>query len=144
MQIHNLQKSEKIKPSARVGRGGKRGTYSGKGIKGQRSRAGRKIKSALHELFLKFPKRRGITNNVNHFNKFAFGLSQIADLKDVNLKTLREAGFIPKSVKGNLKIKIIVSDGFNLDTPINVSGCFVSKKAEEQIIKAGGKVNKNK
>jgi large subunit ribosomal protein L15 len=144
MQIHNLQKGDRVKPSARIGRGGKKGTYSGKGIKGQRSRAGRKIKSALHDLFLKFPKRRGITNNVNHINKLSFNLKQISELKDVNLKTLKEAGFIPKSISGNLKIKIVSSDGFELKKALNVSNCYVSKKVEEQIIKAGGKINKNK
>lgn len=144
MQIHNLQKGERVKPSARIGRGGKRGTYSGKGIKGQRSRAGRKLKSALHDLFLRFPKRRGITNTVNHINKVAFNLRQISGLKDVNLKTLKEGGFIPKSITGNLKIKLVSTDGFEVNKAINVSGCEVSKKAEEQIIKAGGKINKNK
>jgi large subunit ribosomal protein L15 len=39
MQINNL-KSRKLKSRKRVGRGGKSGTYSGKGMKGQKSRSG--------------------------------------------------------------------------------------------------------
>jgi len=39
MQINSL-KSGKLKGRKRVGRGGKSGTYSGKGMKGQKSRSG--------------------------------------------------------------------------------------------------------
>ncbi len=39
MQINSL-KSRKLKSRKRVGRGGKAGTYSGKGMKGQKSRSG--------------------------------------------------------------------------------------------------------
>ncbi len=41
MQIHEL-KVNKRKSRKRVGRGGKRGTYSGRGMKGQKSRSGAK------------------------------------------------------------------------------------------------------
>ena len=59
MQIHQLTKS-KISPRARrIGRGGKRGTYSGKGIKGQKSRAGAKMRPAEREILKKIPKLRG-------------------------------------------------------------------------------------
>jgi len=44
MQLHQLKPKNKLKKAKRIGRGGKRGTYSGKGIKGQRSRAGAKIR----------------------------------------------------------------------------------------------------
>ncbi|RKY30246.1 MAG: 50S ribosomal protein L15, partial [Candidatus Omnitrophota bacterium] len=44
MQIHNIKSQSRNKK--RVGRGGKRGTYSGRGIKGQRARAGAKIPSS--------------------------------------------------------------------------------------------------
>lgn len=39
MQVHEL-KLNKRKSRKRIGRGGKRGTYSGRGIKGQKSRSG--------------------------------------------------------------------------------------------------------
>ena len=50
MQLHQLKPSHKRKRPKRIGRGGKRGTYSGRGVKGQRSRAGRKFKPAIREL----------------------------------------------------------------------------------------------
>ena len=39
MQIHELKPNHKRKTGKRIGRGGKRGTYSGRGVKGQKSRA---------------------------------------------------------------------------------------------------------
>mgnify|MGYP001568539599 FL=1 len=60
MQIHQITKNKKIIRNARrIGRGGKRGTYSGKGIKGQKSRAGAKIRPAEREILKKIPKLRG-------------------------------------------------------------------------------------
>jgi large subunit ribosomal protein L15 len=60
MQIHELRPAHKLKKKKRIGRGGKRGTYSGRGQKGQRSRAGAKIKPMERELILRIPKMRGL------------------------------------------------------------------------------------
>ena len=46
-----------------IGRGGKRGKTSGKGTKGQKARAGRKIRPALRDIIKKLPRRRGVTIN---------------------------------------------------------------------------------
>src|SRR4030043_532865 len=54
-----MKPKHKLKKKKRVGRGGKRGTYSGKGIKGQKSRAGRKMVPVIRELIKKYPKLRG-------------------------------------------------------------------------------------
>ena len=43
MHIHTLSSNLPKKSRKRIGRGGKRGTYSGKGQKGQKSRSGAKI-----------------------------------------------------------------------------------------------------
>ena len=59
MQIHQLKPTHKNKPRKRIARGGKRGTYSGKGMKGQKSRAGRRFKPVIRELIKKYPKLRG-------------------------------------------------------------------------------------
>lgn len=59
MQLHEIQKPEGKKEKKRVGRGGKKGTYCGRGIKGQRARAGAKIRPALRDLIKKIPKIRG-------------------------------------------------------------------------------------
>ena len=59
MQIHQLQLKDRSKSKKRIGRGGKRGTYSGRGIKGQKSRAGAKVRPALRDIIKKIPKKRG-------------------------------------------------------------------------------------
>src|SRR5436190_21485808 len=59
MQLHQLKKHSANKKSARVGRGGKRGKTSGRGTKGQRARAGRKMRPELRDIIKKIPKRRG-------------------------------------------------------------------------------------
>lgn len=48
-----------MRRARRIGRGGKRGTYSGKGIKGQKSRAGAKMRPEMREILKKIPKLRG-------------------------------------------------------------------------------------
>ena len=63
MQIHQLKPSKIKKQRKRIGRGGKRGTYSGKGIKGQMSRSGKKPRATFaggDTTFAKrLPKQRG-------------------------------------------------------------------------------------
>lgn len=48
-----------MRKSRRVGRGGKRGTYSGRGIKGQGARAGGKFRPEERDIIKKIPKLRG-------------------------------------------------------------------------------------
>lgn len=59
MQFHQLKATHKNRNARRVGRGGKRGTYSGRGMKGQHARAGAKFRPAERELIKKIPKLRG-------------------------------------------------------------------------------------
>ena len=59
MQLHELKPIHKNKESKKIGRGGKRGTYSGKGMKGQRSRAGARMQPIIRELTKRYPKLRG-------------------------------------------------------------------------------------
>lgn len=65
IKLHNLQSVIKTKPKKRVGRGNGsgKGTYSGRGIKGQRARAGGsgglKKRSIMKQLIKKTPKIGG-------------------------------------------------------------------------------------
>lgn len=59
MQLHNISRKHPNTSKKRVGRGGKKGTYSGRGLKGQKARAGNKVRPALRDFVLKFPKLRG-------------------------------------------------------------------------------------
>jgi len=59
MQIHQIKTIHKEKEPKRVGRGGKRGTYCGRGGKGQTARAGHKMQPVIRELIKRYPKLRG-------------------------------------------------------------------------------------
>jgi large subunit ribosomal protein L15 len=63
MQLHQLKPIHKSKHRKRVGRGGKKGTYAGRGLKGQKSRAGRKPRPGFAggdtPLIKRLPKQRG-------------------------------------------------------------------------------------
>lgn len=78
MQIHQL--THKLRKAKRIGRGGKRGTYSGRGMKGQRARAGHKIRPAIRDLIISLPKLRG----------YKFKSIQVKPLV-VNLKTIEQS-----------------------------------------------------
>lgn len=110
IQIHQI--SFKLKRKKRIGRGGKKGNYSGRGIKGQKARAGAKIRPALRDVILKFPKKRGLGNIKIEKNIFEVNLIDIDkkffEGEKVEEKTLKEKGIIniPKSIK-NYKIKIL-------------------------------------
>ncbi len=68
MQLHQLKPTHPLSSSKRVGRGGKRGTFSGRGTKGQHARAGHRIRPAERDFIQRLPKLRGVGNvalNVN-------------------------------------------------------------------------------
>lgn len=69
MQLHEVVPIHKNKSKKRIGRGGKRGTYSGRGMKGQKSRAGHKIRPAIRDLIQRTPKLRGAKNQPAHYRK---------------------------------------------------------------------------
>ena len=146
MQLHQLKPKHKLKKKKRVGRGGKRGTYSGRGLKGQRSRAGRKFKPAIRGLIKRYPKLRGYRFK----SKVKSQKSKIAIL---NLETL-EKRFnsgekitpeillerkIIRRMKGRLPKVKILSRG-KLTKKLIIEGCQVSKSAKEEIEKAGGSI----
>jgi large subunit ribosomal protein L15 len=62
MNLHQISPDHKKIAKKRIGRGGKRGTYSGKGVKGQKSRAGSRIRPGTRDLIQQLPKLRGSRN----------------------------------------------------------------------------------
>ena len=140
MQLHELKSRHKSKKIKRIGRGGKRGTYSGRGIKGQKSRAGHKIRPELRDFIKKIPKKRG------YGFKSIKEKPQIVNLEDleknfgtgekVTPETLLEKGLIrlPAGRQGRIKGKIpeikILGKG-KLIKKITIEGCRISKSAEK-------------
>ncbi len=127
MQLNNLQNPNKRKIK-RVGRGGKRGTYSGRGTKGQKARAGRRIRPAERDLLIRTPKLRGYKN------------------RPIKLKLpVINVGDLDKKVAGDLvnretlgSVKIL--GGGKVQRAFTVEGLRLSKSAEAKIKKAGGTV----
>ncbi len=135
MQLHDLK--IKAKNKKRVGRGGKRGTYSGKGMKGQKSRAGHKIRPASRDLLIRIPKLKGIKNKPLTAKTIVVNLSRIAKIKENTIT--REVLIANKILRKNEKIIKILSTG-TINQPITIKGISVSKKVKEKIEAAGGKI----
>jgi len=132
MQLHNLKSIHGRKTKKRVGRGGKRGTYSGRGQKGQKSRAGRKIRPSVQDYIIRLPKKRGFSNKPLKTKPRPINLTELD-------KKFNNGAVIGPSSFGE-KIKIL-GDGNVTKSFIIDKGIFISKSAEEKIKKAGGSVN---
>lgn len=140
MQIHQL-KIKSPRPKRRVGRGGKKGTYSGRGMKGQKSRSGAKINPIFEggrsTLVEHLPKKRGFKsayskNRVLTLDK----LEKFFDDGDVvSPATLREKRLVRK-----MKATIKILGSGETKKKLSVENCLISKKAKEKIEAAGGKI----
>lgn len=140
MQIHELRiKLQKKK--RRVGRGGRKGTYCGRGMKGQKSRSGAKINPIFEggrsTLIEHLPKMRGF--------KSIYPKNQIVSLEKldkyfaegdvVNPITLRKEQLIRK-----IKVPVKILGSGDIVKKLTIEGCLVSKSVREKIEKAGGKI----
>jgi len=145
MKMHNIQPKHKLQQRKRIGRGDrKRGTYSGRGIKGQRARSGvselaffsgggptlaGKGDKIVHKL-------RGDGNNVPNRNwRKKRRTINVSDLDSyfnsgdtVSIAALYTQGLIPKTVK---EVKILGGGTsekvFNFSTEIEVSKSVLHK-----------------
>ena len=138
MQLHQLKPTYRKYKKPRVGRGGKRGTYSGRGTKGQKARAGRRIRPAERDLIQRLPKLRGFKNrpvsekpqivNVGDLEKSVKG-------NIINPKVLHQAGLI-RSARKPVKV---LGDG-EIKKPFTFEKVQVSKKAREKIGASAGRI----
>ena len=140
MQLHELKPTQKIKSKKRVGRGGKRGTYSGRGMKGQKSRAGHRIRPAERDLIQRLPKLRGSKFKPLKPKPVIINIDNLArKVKSniINKQTLLEAGLIRKSDR---KIKILGPKKGEIKQAFQIDGLGVSKKLRKAIEASGGSV----
>ena len=144
MQQHNLKPPAGAKCARkRVGRGdgSGHGTYSGRGCKGQKSRAGGGVRLGFEggqlPLIKRLPRKRGFVN----IFKTEYSIVNVGELKafspnaEVTPKELLQFGLI-KSFKNQVKI---LGDG-DIDRPLLVKANKFSAAAEKKIVAAGGKV----
>jgi large subunit ribosomal protein L15 len=152
MNLSQLKSKTPRKYAKRVGRGGKRGTFSGGGSKGQKSRAGAGVKAGFrggdNRIWQAFPKQKGSThkhggagNNRIHAKHRYFQLRH-DKVKILNLDFFNKFDdgqevspelFFKKEVK-------ILGEG-ELKKKLEFKGFKLSKSAQEKIIKSGSKIN---
>lgn len=134
MQIHELQPKNKNKKRKRVGRGGKRGTYSGKGLKGQKSRAGRTTHPEIRDLIKKFPKLKGYrTNKQDEVAVVNIGVvdKSFKEGETVSPLTLVEKRLV-RRIKGKTPKVKILGNG-EIKKKLKFEKCEFSKSAKEKI-----------
>ena len=140
MELHQLKSRHPGKNArTRVARGGKRGTTSGRGTKGQKSRAGHRIRPAERDFIQRLPKLRGFKNKPIRAKAFVLNLETIAARfkgEVVNPITLRAS----KLVKGAGRIKILGDGVFT--KPLTFEGVEISESAKKKISSAGGVIKK--
>ena len=144
MQIHELPSIKKR--SQRIGRSGKRGSYSGRGVKGQKSRSGRRLRPAERDLIMRIPKKRGFRNKPKSDSNEVFNLGELSKVLkslmkgssplEITQAVLKESGLLRKGFKGEVKILGTGPASF----PMAMKGLKVSTSAKAKIEKAGGSV----
>lgn len=143
MQQHDLRPpAGATHKRKRVGRGNAsgHGTYSTRGIKGQKARSGKDIRLGFEggqlPLIRRTPRKRGFTNifkteyepiNVSHLNRFPPG-------SEVTPETLKLVGL----AKRNLPVKILATG--DVDRPLLVRAHAFSEAARAKIEAAGGRI----
>lgn len=144
IQIHQIKKPSFKKEKKRIGRGGKRGTYSGKGVKGQKARSGRRSQPLIRQVIKRYPKLRGYKFKGSKKEVYTINLSdlekKVGDKSEISPKILVKLGLVEKKSGKIPEIKILGKG--EIKKKIVVKGVMVSEKAREKIEKAGGKVIK--
>lgn len=138
LTLSNLKPAKgSSKPRKIVGRGGKRGSYSGRGIKGQKARSGVSGLKALgmRQMLLRVPKNRGFRSL-----QAKMSVVNISDLEktfstndSIDMRKLIKAGLI-ESAKGGVKI---LGNG-TLTKKLTVHAHAFSESAKKAIEAVGG------
>lgn len=143
MQIHQLT-IKKRKAKKTVGRGGKRGTYSGRGNKGQRARSGASIdplfEGGRSSLVERLKKVRGFKSHSP--KKAVVKLSQLEKTfqggEEITVALLVQSKLVDKAEASN-GVKILANGELKKKLTI-ANGLLLSETAKAAIIKAGGTI----
>ena len=148
MQLHELKPKTRRKSEKRIGRGGKRGKTSGRGMKGQTARAGNSTRSEMLEFIKKIPKLRGHGKNRAQTVNAERELPVVVNLSVLDANFENGATVSPKSlviagvittVRRKAPMVKILGTG-EITKKINVENCQISQSAKEKVEKAGGSV----
>ncbi|MDP3901132.1 MAG: uL15 family ribosomal protein [bacterium] len=138
MRAHELRPQHAKKSSKRIGRGGKRGTYSGRGMKGQKSRSGARFQPLVRESIKRYHKLRGYrARSGSTLPSFNLGVLEknFQAGETVSPAELVKRGLAPRGAK---LVKLLGSG--ELTKALTVEGCGCSATAKAAIEKAGGSV----
>jgi large subunit ribosomal protein L15 len=149
MQLNSLTPRTKNKKNAPVGRGGRRGKTSGRGAKGQSSRAGHKIRPEMRDIIKKIPKLRGHGKNrartirTNYIATSAINLADIEKAynagETVSPATLVAKGLVRRA-KGRAPVVKILGAG-PITKAFVIKGCMISAVARAAVLAKGGTYN---
>lgn len=143
MQINSLKLKYKRKKRKTIGRGGKKGTYSGKGNKGQKARSGAHVdplfEGGRSTLIDHMKKTRGFkSRQAKMFAVDVTRLEKKMDSGEVSKETLIKAGIVDK-IEAAAGIKIVgkgkLTKKFTVGKEIKLTA-----SAKEVIEKAGGSI----
>lgn len=148
MQLHELKPTTARKTAKRIGRGGKRGKTSGRGMKGQTARAGNSTRPEMREIIKKLPKLRGHGVNraqaVNNERLVAVpvNLKVLESTFDagatISPKTLVAKGVVKAVGKKAPAVKILGTG--EVTKKFIIEGCAVSASVKAKVESAGGEV----
>jgi large subunit ribosomal protein L15 len=152
LNLSNLQPAQKREDRKRVGRGqgSGKGRYSGRGIKGQKSRAGSHAMRAGFEggqmpIYMRVPKQRGSTSRdampIGPFRTFTqpVNVAALEERFDAGAEVTVEALVEKGLIKNTSKDVKILGNG-ELTKKLSVAAHGFSKTAREKIEAAGGTV----
>jgi large subunit ribosomal protein L15 len=142
MQSHQIGSDPKSKIKKRVGRGGKRGTTSGRGTKGQKARSGRRIRPQYRDTLKKIPKKKGYRVYVVQSQVASVNLRDLErnfeSGAEISPKTLFEKGLV-RRISGRIPEVKILGEG-NISKSFVIKECAFSKSAEEALKKSGSRI----
>ena len=142
MQLHEIKSKYPRQKRKRVGRGGKRGTYCGRGRKGQKARESSNLVPAIRGLIKIYPKLRG------YRFKSRIGETAVVNIEAlekkfkagevVNPETLLKQKLIRRIKGATPRVKILAKG--KVTKALIIENSQLSAKARELIEKAGGTI----
>jgi large subunit ribosomal protein L15 len=142
VQLHQIKPAHPLTPGKRVGRGGKRGKTAGRGTKGQKARAGHRMRPELRDIIKKFPKKRGYRAKSFEVAPTPVNLRALetayASGDTVSVETLIEKKLLKRKGRSVSPVKILATG--TLTKKLTVVGVPMSASAKAAIEKAGGTI----
>jgi large subunit ribosomal protein L15 len=152
LNLTNLKPAQARKARKRIGRGlgSGKGRYSGRGIKGQKSRSGSNkmrpgFEGGQNPLYMRLGKQRGSTSadampvGPHRTSTAPVNVSTLEERFDAGTEVTPEA-LVEKGVLKNTKIDVKVLGNGDLTKKLSVAVHAVSATAREKIEAAGGSV----